>query len=234
MKSRRDALILDDIAFAVKASQCFELLRLKPGSRHADEFAGLLAEARGLARPRAAFKVTTVQTHGDDCVDIDGVRFTSRIMRINFENVPVVFPFIATCGHELDTWSETLTGTLHLFWADTIRMLALGAAMSALEEHLRQRVPSSKLSTMNPGSLEDWPLQQQAELFDLLGSAPDAIGVRLKENHVMIPLKSATGIQFVTEEKFLNCRLCPRENCQGRRAPYDVTLYETKYNNPGR
>jgi hypothetical protein len=229
MKPTRDAVIFDTIAFRVEADQCLELLRIKPDSRHAGEFEEIFYRAKDLARPKAAFRVTTIQGHGDAHIDIDNVRFESRILRINLEKSPVVFPFVATCGHELGEWSLTCKGSLHLFWADTIMMLALGEAMSTLNKYLKERVDPAQISTMNPGSLEDWPLQQQSVLFDLLGQATNKIGVSLRQKYVMNPLKSVTGIQFVTEDEFFNCRLCPRKNCEGRRAPYDATLYETRY-----
>lgn len=229
MKPLDNAIILDDIPFSVTAKQCFELLRIKPGSRHALEFADLLEEAKAIARPKAAFLAAAVDERGDTHVIIHGVRFDSSILRINLEESPVVFPFVATCGHELNEFTEGLEGTLHLFWADTIKMLALGSAMSMLDEHLKERVSPAELSCMNPGSLEDWPLQQQSPMFDLLGQAPQKIGVSLTESYVLIPLKSVTGVQFVTQEKFMNCRLCPRENCEGRREPYQADLYEKRY-----
>ncbi len=231
MKARDNAIILDEIPFRVTAEQCFELLRIKSGSRHAKEFADLLEEAGAIARPRAAFSVAAVRERGDAHVIIDGVRFDSSILRINLEESPVVFPFVATCGHELDDFAGRLEGTLHLFWADTIKMLALGAAMSMLDEHLKERVSPAELSCMNPGSLEDWPLQQQSRMFELLGQAVQKIGVSLTKSYVLIPLKSVTGVQFVTKEKYFSCQLCPRENCEGRRAPYQAGLYEKKYGN---
>ena len=140
-----------------------------------------------------------------------------------------MFPFVATCGGELDEFAGRLSGALHRYWADTIQMLALGTAMSMLDGHLKERVSPAELSCMNPGSLEDWPLQQQSRMFDLLGEAAQKIGVSLSESYVLIPLKSVTGVQFVTQEKFMNCQLCPRQNCEGRRAPYEAGLYERRY-----
>ena len=82
---------------------------------------------------------------------------------------------------------------------------------------------------MNPGSLADWPLEQQAELFEVLGDVRGAVGVELTESCLMIPIKSVSGIRFSTEVQFENCQLCPRDVCPGRRAPYDPELHERKY-----
>ena len=77
---------------------------------------------------------------------------------------------------------------------------------------------------MAPGSLEDWPITQQEELFSLFGKRETAIGVRLTEKCVMVPAKSISGILFPAEVKFESCQLCPRERCFRRRAPYDSSL----------
>lgn len=233
MKNHIDeVVILNDIPFGVEAHECFPLLRLKAESRRAYEFSAFFDQARAAARPKAAFKVMAVQEAGDEYVRIGGVRFDGRILAVNLKDSPVVFPFVATCGSEVDAWAGGIEGTLHRFWADTIMMLCLAEAVSTLEEHLRQRLAPAKLSTMNPGSLEDWPLQQQACLFKLLGDAPGSIGLSLGENFLLRPLKSVSGIQFISDEKFINCRLCPRQDCEGRMAPYDPALYEMKYGTP--
>jgi hypothetical protein len=155
-------------------------------------------------------------------VCISGVPFTSRVLRVNLEHAGIIYPFVATCGIEIEEWSQKMNGMLHSFWADAIQLMALGSAVSRLEVYLKERLECAELSSMNPGSLADWPLAQQAPLFEVLGDAAEAIGVSLTESMVIRPLKSVSGIQFVSEEGFVNCRLCPREHCPGRRAPYDA------------
>jgi hypothetical protein len=82
---------------------------------------------------------------------------------------------------------------------------------------------------MNPGSLPDWPLQEQRQLFALLGDTRAAIGVELTDSCLMLPIKSLSGLRFPTGENFENCQLCPRERCPGRRTAYEPGLYERKY-----
>jgi hypothetical protein len=54
----------------------------------------------------------------------------------------------------------------------------------------------------------------------------------LTESLLMVPVKSVSGIVFANEEEFASCQLCPREDCPGRKAPYDPGLYERKYRDP--
>jgi hypothetical protein len=41
---------------------------------------------------------------------------------------------------------------------------------------------------------------------------------------LMLPAKSESGIFFPSETTFLNCQLCPRQNCEGRKAAFDLKM----------
>ena len=227
--SDMDRIILDNIPFEVDEKGFAEILKIKPGSRSAAEFSQILGEARHVARPKAAFAVASVDQLTDESVRIGKVTFKSRILKVNLEHAGIVYPFVATCGAEIEDWSKSMNGMLHSFWADNIKMMALGCALSHLDSYLKERLEGAQLSSMNPGSLEDWPIEQQAPLFELLADAAGSIGVSLSRSMVIQPLKSVSGIQFVSEEGFVNCSLCPREDCPGRRADYDAGLYDVRY-----
>jgi hypothetical protein len=224
-----DAIILDHIPFTIEEKGLCDILRVRTGTKMAGELSEMLDRAFSVASPRAAFRVTTVDSMGDAHVLIKGIRFDSRVLRVNLTDAKAVYPFVATCGPELEEWARSITGTLHAFWADTIMLLALGSAMAALEAHLKDKVSPAQLSCMNPGSLEDWPLSQQRPLFDLLESITKTVGVSLSPHMLLYPLKSVTGIQYAGGEHFVNCSLCPRQNCPSRRADYDQALYGKKY-----
>jgi hypothetical protein len=79
---------------------------------------------------------------------------------------------------------------------------------------------------MSPGSLPNWPITEQKPLFSLIGKTEELVGVRLTDSMLMLPRKSISGIVFPTEVTFSSCQLCPRERCEGRKAPYDEALKE--------
>jgi hypothetical protein len=224
-----ERIILDDIPFEADEKGLRELLRVRPGTKNAADFSEILREARSVARPKAAFAVANANVTGDDSVEIGNVRFTSRVLRVNLEKAGIVFPFVATCGTELEEWSGGMSGTLHAFWAENIMLVALGSAIAGLEALLKERLGLKDLSTMNPGSLPDWPIEQQAPLFALLGDAALTVGTRLSDSLVIRPLKSVSGISFVSAEGFVNCSLCPRERCPSRRAAFDAALYRVRF-----
>jgi hypothetical protein len=223
------AQVLDTIPFTIDENFLSQALCIKAGSRYASRLAELVASARDIAKPKATYRETAVGESGTDSVIVDGIKLTGRVLKVNLEQSATVIPFAATCGREIDAWARTLDNKLEQFWADTIMFLALGAAVSAIEARLKTLLPFDTLSSMNPGSLPDWPLEQQRHVFELLDSTVQTIGITLTDSLLMIPLKSISGIYFTSAEHFSNCQLCPRENCPGRRAPFDKDLYDRRY-----
>ena len=170
-----------------------------------------------------------IEERTDDQVKVSGIVLTSRVLRVNLDKAHRVFPFVATCGRELEDWSQGVTDILEKYWADAIKETAVRQAVRCLNEFLLEHFQPGKLSRMNPGSLPDWPLSEQKPLFSILGEGARDIGVHLTDHCLMLPIKSVSGIWFPTAESFESCKLCPREKCPGRRAAYDRELYDRKY-----
>ena len=222
-------VILDNIQAEWNMGRLIKSLRLEGKAGYIKEFEQLAQEAAAVARPKALYRTCFVETKGDDHVVVDGRRLVGRVMRVNLDGAHRIFPFVATCGAELDEWSAGIKDLLKKFWADRLMEEALRLAFKALKSDLVERFDPGRVSSMTPGSLEDWPLDQQGELFALLGVDVSEIGVNLTASMCMVPIKSISGILFPSETSFFSCRLCPREKCPGRRAAYDPELYKNKY-----
>ena len=113
---------------------------------------------------------------------------------------------------------------LENFYLDTIGNIALKAVRNHLNQHLQAKFALEKLSFMAPGSLSDWPIEEQTPLFKLLGDVEAHIGVKLTPSLLMLPAKSVSGVFFPTETSFQSCQLCPRKRCESRKARYDLKL----------
>lgn len=224
-----EATILDPLAFELDLPKLLIALRIRPGSSRVTEVERLAEEARLIARPRVIYKLAFVETKEDEAVVIGGIRFASRVLRVNLEGLNRVFAYVCTSGQELESWAEGQADILMRFWADAINQAVLGAATTHFRAHLLERFAIEQVSTMNPGSLADWPLREQRPLFALLGDVQAAIGVELTPSLLMTPTKSVSGILFPTVETFASCQLCPREECPNRRAVYDPLLFAQRY-----
>lgn len=225
--------ILNDIPFQPDLDALAHRLHVGECGTDYDDLRRLANEAQAAARPKAMYEVGFIDAKGDDSVVVDGVTFRSRVLRVNLEQAHRVFFYVATCGIELEAWARALDDLLHQYWAEMIQVMALRSASQAVHNHMVERYQLGKTSFMSPGSLGEWPLSEQRPLFASLGDVTKATGVRLADSLVMIPAKSVSGIRFPTEESFESCQLCPRENCPGRRAPYDRELYDRKYRQGG-
>lgn len=199
------------------------------GQSPSDGIDEMAAAAEKIARPKAVYRDSFIDSRSDDSVVIDGIAFQSRVLRVNLDPVHRVFPHVATCGTELEAWSDSFSDPLERFAADVIKEQAVRAAYAHLESHLRTTAGLGSISHMNPGSLPDWPLPQQAPLFRLLGDLEALVGVRLTDSFLMLPTKTVSGIFFPTETSFESCQLCSREDCRGRRAPWDPGLYTERF-----
>ncbi len=188
------------------------------------DFSELVREAQSLLKPAAAFKVAYIEKPEEDIVIIDGVRFSSRVLRRNLDPVERVFPFVITVGIDLEKRAGECGDPLRQYYLESLADMALGKVAQSLESRLKSRHGLSQLSSMSPGSLEDWPITEQKLLFSLFEDAAKPLGVRLTEHMLMVPRKSVSGIMFPTEASFQSCQLCPRKDCPGRRAAFDKEL----------
>jgi len=221
--------VLDHIPFRIDTDALLASLRVAARGEMAQEVLRLAQEAETAARPRGLYKIAFVESRDANSVVIDGWPFTSRVLRVNLDEVERVFPFVATCGVELEAWSQSPNDMFGRYCADVIKDLALEQAVRAIGEHLVNAYRPGATSMMHPGSLDDWPVTEQGNLFALLGDVAGAIGVRLTESFMMWPTKSVSGVWFPSEDGFESCRLCPREICPKRRTPYEPDLYDRKY-----
>lgn len=221
--------VLDHIPFSLDAKSLMRRLHIALGSDAAEEFRDLLDVAATCGSPKALYREAYVEVVGDDEVEIGGVTFTSRALRMNLDTVHRVFAYVATCGREVDEAAPGSGDVLKAFWWDTIKADLLTTARKYLTGHIKTRYRLGKTATMSPGSADAtvWPIRQQRALFCLLGHVEAKIGVRLTDSFLMVPNKSVSGILFPAEEDFRSCQLCHRQDCPGRRAPFDPELWES-------
>jgi hypothetical protein len=204
-------------------------LRVKSNSRYQDLVLDMLDHAREIGRPKAMYRVAGIEEKFESGVVIEGISMESRIMAVNLKDVNRVFAYLVTSGRELYDWKMSFEDMLDSYYADEINQMALRTAEKYLLDHLKSTYQLGKTASMNPGSLEDWPITAQQSLFELLGDPLQAIGVELLDSMLMLPNQTVSGIRFVSEEGYSNCELCPREVCPHRRTPYNPELMNNKY-----
>lgn len=216
-----------DIPYTPDGEALCKQLGLEPGSDEAGDFLALLERARPFIHPKAVVFESPVETvdtaHG--LVLMDGVKFSSRLMADNFVAVETAWPYLATCGRELYDFVMAIADPFERYWGDAVMQSALAAATGEMEKFLRETLYSGKTAVMSPGSLEEWPITGQIPLFRLFGDIPARLGVTLTDSLLMIPNKSVSGVRFPNEHGYVNCRLCPKEQCPNRQAAYEDGIF---------
>jgi len=220
---------LTQIAPALDTAALLARVHVAPDSDDAATVTALIDQAREVARPKALYAEAFVEGRGDDSIRIAGLTFTSRMLRRKLDGVERVFPYVATCGRELDGVALPAGDVLVSFWWDAIKAEVLAAARAHLVAHLTARFRLGQTARMSPGSgdVDVWPIEQQRELFALLGGVTPAIGVILTASCLMIPNKSVSGLLFATEHDFFTCQVCHRDPCQNRKAPFDAAVWQS-------
>ena len=217
--------VLDDFPVELSVERTLERLKLDEGRSQTLGVEDVFKTAVILIHTQAIYGEAYVNKRSLDRIEIDGIEFRSRVLAKNLERIERIFPYILTIGDSLENTarsSESITRRLVL---ETIGDLALGSGLEHLQRHISEQYGLETTSNMGPGQL-DWPIEQQRELFSLLGHVRDTIGVTLTQNLMMVPRKSISGIIFPTEETFISCQLCQRNRCPSRKAPFDRVLSE--------
>lgn len=189
-------------------------------------FTEMIQKATELANPKVVFGPAFITARHEDGVSIDSYRFYCKLMRNNLTDVNRVFPFAATCGRELYEWSESIDDFFIKYWADHIMEVILRNAIAVIYDTIRNKYGVTKIASMNPGSLDGWPIEQQDELFKLLENVQEDIGIKLTESYLMVPQKSVSGILFKSKSGYSNCKLCEMVNCPTRRESFESGLRE--------
>jgi hypothetical protein len=184
----------------------------------------LVRIAEPLISAKAVYRDCFIEEKLEDAICIEGIRLTSKVLRKNADNIERVFPYVITIGNKLEEAVKSCEDLLDQYCLDLVGNMALHTARTHLKDHLCSIHALERISWIGPGSLKDWPIENQKPLFSILGDVERHIGVRLDENCLMRPTKSLSGIYFPTDISFYTCQLCSRDKCPGRKAPYDEGL----------
>ncbi len=218
-------VIRQDISWQVDKARLLRKLRLAddPADEDYQVFTKMLAEAQAIARPKFAFAVAAVTDKYATGVEVEGVRIDSELVRTNLAKTFRIIPYLATCGTELEQWSLQYDDFLENYWADELKNQALRQAIQTMRQTIKSSFfKGQDMSQMSPGSLAQWPISGQKELFTLMQEALPVLGIKLTESYLMLPAKSVSGFHFSSEHHFENCALCPMPACPERRALYKV------------
>lgn len=201
------------------AEEFAELCRIEKGTSAFEELEETLPLIRQYGAPKAIIKWAGVDRVEGDETTIEGVTFHSRVVADKLRDTPRVFLSVVTAGEGLEQSGQ--------FADDAFLDLYDGAllfhAYKYLDRYMKERFRFDGSSVLSPGSLPDWPIQNNFALFDMIGNV-DEIGVSLNGAGYIRPWNSGSHIHF-SGDGYQNCSLCRKYDCIGRRAPFDRAEY---------
>ncbi len=213
---------IETFPYEPDVDQLLAKLRLEKDGEEAEDFLALFAELSPLVAPTGAVTEARVSLDvPEPDVRVGGEVFHGALLLSKVRDAEAVWPYVATCGRAGYEWMNALADPLERFWAEYVLEDALDAACRGMERFFHHNVYAGKTAAIAPGSLPEWPIEEQRPLFRLLGDAPERCGVTLTDSLLMLPNKSVSGIRFPSEEGYVSCAHCRRENCPRRRAAFD-------------
>jgi len=218
--------IFNKIPFKINTDNLLVSFHLNTNDSKAKHIIKLSKEAELKAVPCLIYRKCRIQSRDISSVLIEGMRFSSKVLAENLKTAEYVFPHIVSCGIELELWSEKVDDLFLNFCAEEIKSLALKETIIFFQKQIKDHCPKG-ISVMNPGSLFDWNISEQTMIYKLMEGSLRKNGIRITDNAMLIPVKSISGIAWETDMNFTNCILCDRENCEGRKAPFnrEMKLY---------
>lgn len=214
-------LFLDAIDYVPDRERLVKKAGMEIDSDEAEEFLELLDNVAAHAKPKAFMTSASVQLGEAPALRLNNIDFSGTILFDNIKEVSEVWPYTATCGVEMYDFVMAIPDPFERFWGEIVLEDALMTADKALQAAFARDIYGEKTAAIAPGSLPEWPLEQQVPLFRLLGDGAKKAGVTLTDTLLMLPNKSVSGIRFPNEHGYVSCRLCPRNACPNRRAEYE-------------
>lgn len=199
-------------------------LRVPEGSRKRDELWEMIDTIESMAKPAVYFRQFHPDLEEEGTVALGEEKIESPKLhkllkskaQSHDEGKPAVFAFAATCGQEASDWGNAREFGLPIFWAQTILEEGMLQLMSHFEKELKQ-LADMPISTIEPGIPEDWPLDKQETVFQLLGGSSEDFGIKLNDQSLMLPFKYLAGLAYFSKKLLPQCGVCHFTDCNKQR-----------------
>lgn len=223
-----NCIMLNDLKFDIDYGELSNGLNIS-SDKESNILKELIQEVKKIAAPKALFKKCYINSKCKDYAVIDNEKFFSRVVSTNLCKEHIAFPYIVTCGMELQQWHDSKKEPLLKNFTDYINQSILIQIQKSLEKYIEKQFYTGSLARVNPGSTIDWDIKELEKIFNILDNPKKIIGVTFNDKFFMTPSKTNSGIYFHNEDGYKNCLMCPGINCPLREAPYDKDYYNRKY-----
>ncbi|NTW72709.1 MAG: hypothetical protein HGA49_10790 [Eubacteriaceae bacterium] len=189
-------IILTDIPFQITRENIINRLQLRMTNRTELMLSRIMEYAHSISKPKALYFPAVIENRGEKSITIEGKSFHSEILSLNTAGIRQVFPYIITCGQEVEDYYSNTDSIMEKFILDGINSSILECSTNYVAEHIKESYGIQEIHYHIPGCLNDWPIEEQRDLFELMGEVTEKIGVHLSDSFMMRPSKSVSGIYY--------------------------------------
>jgi hypothetical protein len=185
-------IIFEHIPVSFDRDRLMEENKIKPDTDLAEDFLGVIEAAEGALRCKAVLKLTEMSGAGENSVVLDGIEFKSGSVAGRLRGKKYIFLYVMTVGTEIDGCEDANYPVL----GDIVRQAALDISMKYTLDYIKDNFGCADASFINPGTLEDWPVELNKTIFEMIGNITELTGAVMTAGGFMKPWYSSAGIIF--------------------------------------
>ncbi|MCQ2451904.1 MAG: hypothetical protein MJ075_02055 [Oscillospiraceae bacterium] len=212
--------IVLSIPVTLTAEEFGKYCRIQPDSSAFDMLEEAMPLIQQWAAPKAIIKWASVDRINGSLCTIEGHTFDSTIVAEKLRGQQRVFLSVITAGEGLEKCDELEDDA----FLDLYNGALLFYASEYVLRFMKEQFGFDGSSMLNPGSLPDWPIENNHSFFDIVGDVAE-IGVTLNSAGYIKPWNSGSHLHFAGDG-FKSCSLCKKYDCIGRQAPFDAKEYK--------
>lgn len=217
-------ILVDHIEADVKKEDVLARFGMPADHAFGEAIAEVIEEMKGIANAKLLYGEAKIEARTEDTVTIDGVVFHGRDLVNALEGLDTVYPYLCTCGKELDGAAWGCKDLVKMLYIDNINHFYLRQTAIVLAEKIDNELGTVS-TCMTPGSFEEWTLEEQQPLWQLLNKGENT-GVTMNDHGIMNPAKTVAGIRFQAKKGSCNCAICMKHNCENRKEEFSAKVFE--------
>jgi hypothetical protein len=208
-------LILENIKIEFDPARLAADMHLDINMAEFLEFKELIEQVESIAAPRVLLSELAVIGADDSRLISSAGEFNCSLLAQLAGECKFIFPFIATCGKEMENLGSDISDPLQLYWLDFLKEYALETAFQKAKAETSKKCHGQIITSLIPIDDELWPLSGLREIFGVFAASDiEYLGVKLTEYLCMKPTKSRAGVFFSSHEKVDLCSLCSVKKCK--------------------
>lgn len=219
-----ETVLVDHIQVKVTKEDVLQKLGMPADHRFGGDIEEVIAEAEPIANAKLLYAEAKIDARTEDTVTIGGVEFKGKDLADALKDVDTVYPYICTCGRELNDYAMNCKDLVKMLYLDYIAHFYLLQSSIELSDRVDNELCTRSMC-MTPGSFDNWELKENIPIFMLLNKG-EGTGISLTDMGIMYPAKSVAGIRFKAPSCDDQCEICMKKDCALRKVEFDKRVYE--------